>query len=106
MTLAVDEKNLKNGVLSLVITLVEVIQDALESQAVRRMEGGELTEEELNRLGEALLELDEAMKQIKADHGITQSVEDLRRGLDGVVDELVDKLINPARWAEQDGGDS
>lgn len=103
MGLTVDEKNLKNGVLSLVVTLVEVIQEALETQAVRRMEGGELSEEELNRLGEALLELDEAMEQIKADHGITQSVADLRKGLDNVVDELVDKLINPARWAQEAG---
>lgn len=105
MALTVDEKSLKHGVLSLVVTLVEVIQESLEAQAVRRMEGGELNEEELNRLGEALLELDEAMEQIKADHGITGSVADLRRGLDDVVDEVVDKLINPARWAEEAGED-
>lgn len=101
MPLTVDEKSLKHGVLTLVVTLVEVIQETLESQAVRRMEGGELGEEELERLGTALLELDEAMEQIKADHGITASVEELRRGLDDVVDEVVDKLINPARWAEE-----
>lgn len=101
MALTVDEKSLKHGVLSLVVTLVEVIQEALETQALRRMEGGELTESELDRLGEALLELDEAMEQIKADHGITASVSDLRRGLDDVVDDVVDKLINPARWAEE-----
>lgn len=101
MALQVDEESLKHGVLTLVVTLVEVIQEALETQAVRRMEGGELTEEEQNRLGEALLELDEAMDQIKADHGITASVTDLHRGLDEVVDEVVDKLINPQRWAEE-----
>ncbi|GAA4916364.1 gas vesicle protein K [Nesterenkonia rhizosphaerae] len=100
MALHVDEENLKHGVLTLVVTLVEVIQEALETQAVRRMEGGDLSEEEQNRLGEALLELDEAMEQIKADHGITQSVRDLHRGLDDVVDEVVDKLINPQRWAQ------
>lgn len=103
MALTVDEKSLKHGVLSLVVTLVEVIQEALETQAIRRMEGGELSEEELNRLGEALLELDEAMEHIKADHGITESVADLRSGLDDVVDDVVDKLINPARWAEEAG---
>lgn len=101
MALQVDEESLKHGVLTLVVTLVEVIQEALETQAVRRMEGGDLTEDEQNRLGEALLELDEAMDQIKADHGITASVTDLHRGLDEVVDEVVDKLINPQRWAEE-----
>lgn len=105
MALTVDEKSLKHGVLSLVVTLVEVIQEALETQALRRMEGGELTETELERLGEALLELDEAMDEIKADHGITSSVADLRRGLDDVVDDVVDKLINPARWAEESGAE-
>ncbi|NDK33167.1 gas vesicle protein K [Nesterenkonia haasae] len=100
MALEVNEESLKHGVLTLVVTLVEVIQEALETQAVRRMEGGDLTEEEQNRLGEALLELDEAMEQIKADHGITESVTDLHRGLDEVVDEVVDKLINPQRWAQ------
>ncbi len=101
MTLKIDEQSLKNGVLTLVITLVEVIEEALESQAIRRLEGGELTEEEQERLGQALLELDEALDQIKRDHGLTTSVADLRRGLDDVVDEVVDKLINPARWAEE-----
>ncbi|MEV0850291.1 gas vesicle protein K [Streptomyces sp. NPDC049954] len=103
MAITVDEKSLKHGVLSLVVTLVEVIQEALERQAVRRMEGGSLTTEELERLGDALLELDEAMEDIKEEHGITDSVADLHRGLDEVVDDVVDKLVNPARWAEEAG---
>ncbi|TDB98536.1 gas vesicle protein K [Actinomadura sp. 7K534] len=105
MAITVDENSLKNGVLTLVVTLVEVIQEALERQAVRRMEGGDLSTEELNRLGDALLELDEAMEEIKAEHGITASVADLHRGLDEVVDEVVDRLANPARWADEiEGG--
>lgn len=101
MPLRVDEKSMKHGVLTLVVTLVEVIQQALETQAIRRMEVGELTEAEVERLGESLLELDEALEQIKRDHGIVESVADLTRGLDDVVDEVVDKLINPSRWAEE-----
>lgn len=100
MSLTVDEKSLKHGILSLVVGLVEVIQEALEAQAVNRMEGGELSQAELNRLGESLMELDEALEQIKADHGITESVAGLRNGLDDVVDEVVDKLVNPSRWLE------
>lgn len=104
MPLQIDENNLKQGVLTLVVTLVEVIQEALETQATRRLEGSELTEEEQERLGDALMELDEAMDEIKAQHGITQSVADLHRGLDDVVDDVVDKLINPSRWAEEQEG--
>lgn len=100
--LTVDEASLKNGVLTLVVTLVEVIQEALEGQAVRRLEGGELTEEEQERLGQALLDLDEALESIKADHGITASVADLRRGLDDVVDDVVGRLVDPARRADDD----
>ena len=100
MTLNINEDNLKHGVLTLVVTLVEVIQEALETQALRRLEGGDLTEEEQSRLGDALLELDEAMEQIKNDHGIAASVADLHSALDDVVDDVVDKLINPSRWSE------
>lgn len=101
MPLTVDEESLKHGVLALVVTLVEIIEEALETQALRRLEHGDLTEDEQDRLGRALLELDEAMQELKADHGITTSVADLRRGLDDVVDDVLDKLINPARWAEE-----
>ncbi|MFI2486027.1 gas vesicle protein K [Promicromonospora kroppenstedtii] len=100
----VDETSLKNGLLTLVVTLVEVIEEALESQAIRRIEGGELTDDEQERLGQALLDLDEAITQIKDDHGLTASVADLRRGLDDVVGDLVDRLANPARWVQEPDG--
>ena len=41
--LEINEKELKQGVLGLVMALVEVIHEALKHQAVRRMEGGSLT---------------------------------------------------------------
>ena len=43
MVIDIDEKNLKHGVLGLVIALVEIIKDTLKLQAVKRMEGGSLT---------------------------------------------------------------
>jgi hypothetical protein len=94
-TLKIDEDNLTAGLLTLVVTLVEIIQEALETQAVRRIEGGTLTTEEQERLGNALLQLDEAMAQLKLDHGITDSVAELRRGLDDIVADLVEKVTNP-----------
>lgn len=99
MGIQVDERNLKQGLLALVVALVEVIQEALEAQALRRMEGGELLEEEVERLGTGLRDLDDALEQIKMDHELQGAVEDLRRGLD----DVVERLINPARWVEEPG---
>jgi len=101
MPVDIDEKNLKHGVLGLVIALVEIIRDALRLQAMRRMEGGSLTEEEIDRLGQALMDLDTAIEELKKEQGITESVKSVRDGLDNIVDEILDKMINPERWEEE-----
>ena len=98
MAIEIDEANLKQGVLGLVIALVEIIQDALRHQAFRRMEGGSLTEEEMERLGEALMDLDEAIEQIKQENGIAGAVRSVRDGLDNAVDDVLDNLLNPDKW--------
>lgn len=99
--LDIDEGNLKQGVLGLVIALVEIIQDALKTQAFKRMEAGHLSEPEMSRLGEALMDLDVALNQIKEEHGVAEAVQNVRDGLDDIVDEVLDKMINPERWREE-----
>ncbi|MBU3912590.1 MAG: gas vesicle protein K, partial [Nanoarchaeota archaeon] len=84
----IDEKNLKHGLLGLVIALVEVIRDALRLQAVRRIEGKSLTEEEIERLGAALAELDKAIEQMKEEQGVTEAVKSVRDGLDEVANGI------------------
>jgi len=101
MVLDIDEKSLKHGVLGLVIALVEVIRDALKLQAMKRMEGGSLTEEEVERLGQALMDLDIAIEEIKREQGIVESVKSVRDGLDEIVDDVLDRMINPQRWEEE-----
>ena len=101
MVVAIDEKNLKYGVLGLVIALVEIIRDALKLQAMKRMEGGSLTEEEMERLGRALMELDIAIEEIKEEQGIIESVKSVRDGLDEVVDDVIDEMINPGKWRQE-----
>ena len=101
MPLDIDEDNLKHGVLGLVIALVEIIRDALRIQAFRRMDGGSLTDEECERLGEALLDLDVAIEEIKEEQGITESVQAVKDGLDDIVDEVVDRTVNPERWRKE-----
>ncbi len=98
MPIDIDEKNLKHGVLGLVVALVEIIKDALRLQAMKRMEGGSLTEEEIDRLGRALMDLDGAIEEMKIEQGITESVKSVRDGLDDMVDDVINKLINPEEW--------
>lgn len=94
----IDEKSLKEGLLGLIIALVEIIKEALRLEAMRRMEGGALTEEEVERLGEALMDLDAVLEKIKVDMGIQESVKAVRDGLDRAVDGVLDRMLNPARW--------
>jgi hypothetical protein len=101
MVLDIDEKSLKHGVLGLVIALVEIIRDALKLQAMKRMEGGSLTDEEMERLGEALMDLDIAIEEIKVEQGIIESVKSIRDGLDEIVDDVLDRMINPENWGEE-----
>jgi len=101
MVVDIDEKNLKHGVLGLVIALVEIINDALKLQAIKRIEGGSLTEEEMERLGEALMDLDRAIEEIKEEQGIIEAVRSVRDGLDGIVDDVINRFVNPEEWQKQ-----
>ena len=101
MPIDIDEDNLKHGLLGLVIALVEIIKDALNLQAMKRMEGGTLSEEEMERLGEALQDLDVAIEEIKKEQGVTESVKSVRDALDSIVDDVLDKTINPERWRKE-----
>ena len=62
--------DIESGVAKLVLTLVEFIRQILEHQAVRRMEGGGLSDEEIERLGLALLRLEEKLEEIKHAFGL------------------------------------
>ncbi|MCL6578968.1 MAG: gas vesicle protein K [Candidatus Bathyarchaeota archaeon] len=101
MSIDLDSERLKHGVLSLVIALVEIIRDALKIEAYKRVEAGDLTEDEVERLGKALMDLDEAIESIKREQGIVESVKKVRDGLDRIVDDVLDRMINPERWSKE-----
>jgi hypothetical protein len=89
----IDEDNLKNGVLGLVLAVVEILRDALQNQATRRIESGTLTDEEVERLGAALADLDIAIEGIKREQGLEQAVQSVRDGLDDLVNDVVQRVI-------------
>jgi len=100
MPIEIDEDNLKSGLLGLVIALVEVIQEVLEREALRRMESGRLKEEEIERLGKGLMELDAALKHIKEENDIEDLVRSVRSDLDKLVEDAIDVMSNPERWQQ------
>ena len=68
--LETNENDIEAGVGKLVLTLVEFIRQVLEHQAIRRMEGGSLTDDEVERLGLALMRLQEKLEELKTAFGI------------------------------------
>ena len=66
----IDPKNVEKGLGKLVLTLVELLRRLMEKQAMRRIEGGSLSDEEIERIGEALMNIEEKMKELKDIFGL------------------------------------
>jgi hypothetical protein len=62
---ALDPDDVKNGLGKLVLTLIELLRELLERQAIRRMESGSLTDLEIERLGMTFLQLSEQVEVLK-----------------------------------------
>jgi len=101
MPIKIDEDNLKSGLLGLVVALVEIIQDVLEREAMRRMESGRLKDEEIDRLGKGLMELEAALEHIKKENNLDTIVRSVRADLDKLVEQTIDIMANPERWEQE-----
>jgi hypothetical protein len=66
-----DPEKVEQGLARLVLTVIELLRRVLEHQAVRRMDGGGLTDEQVERLGLALLRLNDRMGDLKQTFGLT-----------------------------------
>ena len=95
MTVQIESDNLKEGLLGIVIALVEILKDVLQKQAIHRLESGSLNEEEADRLGLAFMKLDEAIEKIKKENGLEQTADKIRAELDGIVNNALGTLISP-----------
>ena len=65
-----DPEKVEQGLARLVLTLVELLRQLMERQALRRMEGGTLTDEQLDQLGETFMKLNQRMDELKAEFGL------------------------------------
>jgi Gas vesicle protein K len=60
-----DRESLEKGLAQLVLTLVELLRQLMERQALRRIEGGSLSPDEVERLGETFMLLEQRMEELK-----------------------------------------
>ena len=69
--LRLTPENADSGLAKLVLTLVELIRKLVEKQAMRRVDGGTLTDAEIERLGETLMKLELKMEELKKHFHLT-----------------------------------
>jgi hypothetical protein len=65
-----DPEDVKRSVMQLVLTLVDFIRQVMERQALRRMEEGSLTPDEIERVGVALMKLEETIHDLARQAGL------------------------------------
>ena len=75
-----DPEKVEKGLAQLVLTLVELLRQLMERQALRRMEQGNLTDEQIERLGQTFMKLEQRMEELKAEFGLEDSDLNLNLG--------------------------
>lgn len=78
--ISADAEIVENGLAKLVLSIVELVRKLLEKQALRRMDAGNLTDEEIERLGNALMKLEEKMSELKRTFGLNDEDLNLKLG--------------------------
>jgi hypothetical protein len=81
-----DPEQVERGLVQLVLTIVELLRQLMERQALHRMEAGGLSDDEVERLGQTFMALSERMEELKEHFGLTS--EDLNLNLGPLGDLL------------------
>ena len=79
-SICVDHDKTGDDLVRLVLVLVETVRQLVERQAIRRVDSGTLSDEEVERLGLALLRLEERMTELKQHFGLSDDDLSLRLG--------------------------
>jgi uncharacterized protein YjiS (DUF1127 family) len=81
-----DPESLEKGLAQLVMTIIELLRQLMERQALRRIDAGTLTDDEIERLGRTFMALSERMDELKEAFGLDD--EDLNLNLGPLGDLL------------------
>jgi hypothetical protein len=68
-----DAGSVERDLMKLVLTVVELVRQLMEAQAIRRVDEGDLTEQQVEEVGLALMRLEEAMGRLKDQYDLTAS---------------------------------
>lgn len=101
MTIEVDEEELEQGLLGLIMALVEIIKEVIDQQALELVEEGILDDESAEQLGQSLMDLEETIQQIEEDQNIEETASETKDQLDRTVDDVLNTALNPAEWARE-----
>jgi len=66
----VDRDGVERGFASLVLTVVELLRQLMERQALRRVDQGDLSDEQIDRIGETLMALEQHMVDLREHFGL------------------------------------
>ena len=66
----VDRDSAERGLAALVLTIVELLRQLMERQAIRRVDQGDLTDEQIERIGTTLMALEERMAELREHFGL------------------------------------
>ena len=75
-----DPEHVERDLARLVLTVIELLRRLLEQQAIRRIEGGSLSDDQIERMGETFMKLDEKMSELATAFGLTRNELNLRLG--------------------------
>jgi hypothetical protein len=64
-------ENIDQGLAKLVLSLIELLRQLLERQAIRRMEGGSLSDEQIESMGSSLMKLESKIREMAEQFGLT-----------------------------------
>ncbi|HYG93726.1 MAG TPA: gas vesicle protein K [Nocardioides sp.] len=66
-----DPESVERDLFKLVLTIIELVRQLMEKQALRRVDEGDLTEDQIESLGLGLMKLEEAMEDLKSRYDLT-----------------------------------
>jgi hypothetical protein len=75
-----DPEHVEKGLAALVLTVIDLLRELMERQAVRRIEGGSLSPEEIERLGRTFMKLQQRLEELRTDFGLEPEDLDLMGG--------------------------